>query len=150
MKSKVTSNHCPKGAVDVPGKSTSRRLLAKAAEHSLKWLFSSVIHSQVLGARLCAENYSLSIFSAGTFWQVSDFHYDKNYTVDGVRSAYCHSVASEASGELGPFGDRKCDAPWLLATSAVEAMKSFKSNPDFIVWTGYQDICLLHCKCQCV
>ena len=72
------------------------------------------------------------------FWQVSDFHVDQNYSTEGLRSAYCHSVDTNTSKpSLGKFGDRKCDAPWLLAVSAVEAMKKFKPDPDFILWTGY-------------
>ncbi len=64
--------------------------------------------------------------------------------MSGLRSAYCHAVGLGGGGgvngsdgqQLGRFGDRDCDAPWLLATSAVEAMKKFKPDPDFIFWTG--------------
>ncbi|KAK7069072.1 hypothetical protein SK128_011184, partial [Halocaridina rubra] len=36
----------------------------------------------------------------------------------------------------GRFGDYLCDAPLDLIRSAVNAMKDFQPNPDFIMWTG--------------
>ncbi|KAG0711140.1 Acid sphingomyelinase-like phosphodiesterase 3b [Chionoecetes opilio] len=71
----------------------------------------------------------------GTFWHVTDFHHDLNYSTSGDPKTMCWGT-SGASGDLGAFGDYACDAPLSLLTSAVDAMVKFESNPDFILWTG--------------
>ncbi|XP_063861452.1 acid sphingomyelinase-like phosphodiesterase 3b isoform X2 [Scylla paramamosain] len=71
----------------------------------------------------------------GTFWHVTDFHYDLNYTTSGDPKKMCWDTR-DVSRSVGEFGDYSCDAPFSLLTSAVNAMKRFKSNPDFILWTG--------------
>lgn len=78
----------------------------------------------------------------GTFWHVSDFHLDPNYTVTGVTDNMCwdrERVRRQSRGEArapGEFGDYECDAPLALVKSAVAAMANFQPNPDFILWTG--------------
>ncbi|CAN8025234.1 unnamed protein product [Ixodes persulcatus] len=73
----------------------------------------------------------------GYFWHVTDFHYDKEYNIHGDRNSMCHLVPNRpGSGDIGPYGDVKCDAPRLLVESAVAAMRSIEPNPDFVLWTG--------------
>ena len=72
---------------------------------------------------------------AGYFWQVSDFHYDANYSIHGNPSKMCHDNSGSSSAN-GIYGNYNCDAPWLLVMSAVEGMKKLHPNPDFILWTG--------------
>ncbi|CAN7937165.1 unnamed protein product, partial [Ixodes hexagonus] len=73
----------------------------------------------------------------GFFWHVTDIHYDKDYTTQGARDAMCHIVPNRSgSGDLGAYGDVKCDAPKLLVESAVAAMRWFEPKPDFVLWTG--------------
>ncbi|MPC31100.1 Acid sphingomyelinase-like phosphodiesterase 3b [Portunus trituberculatus] len=71
----------------------------------------------------------------GTFWHVTDFHYDLNYTTSGDPKRMCWDTRF-SSGSVGEFGDYDCDAPFPLLTSAVDAMKKFDGEPDFILWTG--------------
>ncbi|XP_063585679.1 acid sphingomyelinase-like phosphodiesterase 3b isoform X2 [Penaeus indicus] len=74
----------------------------------------------------------------GTFWHVSDFHLDVNYTAgDGDVTKMCWKKAGGYTGaQPGIFGDYACDAPLKLVESAVDAMKRIHPNPDFIMWTG--------------
>lgn len=71
----------------------------------------------------------------GYFWQVTDFHYDANYSSTGDPSHMCHH-GNNSSSNIGNYGNYHCDAPWQLITSAVRAMHKLQPNPDFIVWTG--------------
>ncbi|CAN8025549.1 unnamed protein product, partial [Ixodes persulcatus] len=85
-------------------------------------VLTSLVHSEV---------------ETGFFWHVTDFHYDKNYTTHGVRDTMCHLFSNRSgSGDIGPYGDVKCDAPKLLVESVVAAMQSIEPNPDFVFWTG--------------
>ncbi|XP_045581283.2 acid sphingomyelinase-like phosphodiesterase 3b isoform X1 [Procambarus clarkii] len=78
----------------------------------------------------------------GTFWQVTDFHYDVNYTTTGSSSNMCWDKAKVdlglgADGSLpGKFGDYECDAPLELVKSAINAMVERQPRPDFVLWTG--------------
>ncbi|XP_047472871.1 acid sphingomyelinase-like phosphodiesterase 3b [Penaeus chinensis] len=74
----------------------------------------------------------------GTFWHVSDFHLDVNYTAgDGDVTKMCWKKAGGYDGaQPGTFGDYECDAPLALVESAVDAMERIHPNPDFIMWTG--------------
>ena len=36
----------------------------------------------------------------------------------------------------GEFGNYACDSPWPLVQSSIQAMKTIKDQPDFILWTG--------------
>nr|XP_027214042.1 acid sphingomyelinase-like phosphodiesterase 3b [Penaeus vannamei] len=79
----------------------------------------------------------------GTFWHVSDFHLDVNYTAgDGDKTKMCWKKTGPTGGsgpdpsQPGTFGDYECDAPLALVESAVDAMKSLHPDPDFILWTG--------------
>ncbi|XP_037583051.1 acid sphingomyelinase-like phosphodiesterase 3b [Dermacentor silvarum] len=73
----------------------------------------------------------------GYFWHVTDFHVDKKYSAGGSRHLSCHHGANDSSVDnTGPYGDFLCDAPVLLAQSAIEAMEQVKPEVDFILWTG--------------
>lgn len=73
----------------------------------------------------------------GYFWHVTDFHVDKNYSTRGSRELSCHLRANKTGlDEIGAYGDFLCDAPKLLAQSAVQAMEQFKPAVDFVLWTG--------------
>ncbi|XP_033758813.1 acid sphingomyelinase-like phosphodiesterase 3b [Pecten maximus] len=65
----------------------------------------------------------------GWFWHVTDFHYDFSYS--GLDLS-CNDVVTNH----GKYGNYWCDSPWRLINSSVEAMKKFKLDVDFILWTG--------------
>ena len=74
----------------------------------------------------------------GSFWQVTDFHYDKTYEFPTVPDKICNSQTpnTQKPKRSGKWGNYLCDAPWRLINSSVFAMKVIESNPDFIIWTG--------------
>ncbi|XP_037582505.1 acid sphingomyelinase-like phosphodiesterase 3b [Dermacentor silvarum] len=73
----------------------------------------------------------------GYFWHVTDFHVDKDYSTRGSRDLSCHRDANRTTlDDIGAYGDFLCDAPKLLAQSAVEAMERIHPTTDFILWTG--------------
>ncbi|XP_064605118.1 acid sphingomyelinase-like phosphodiesterase 3b [Liolophura sinensis] len=89
-----------------------------------------IVVGGVFSPSACGENI-------GTFWQVTDFHYDSNYSVGGNPEDMCHSNGQTgAQFALGTYGNYLCDAPWKLVEAAVEGMKKLQPNPDFILWTG--------------
>ncbi|XP_041371161.1 acid sphingomyelinase-like phosphodiesterase 3b isoform X4 [Gigantopelta aegis] len=65
----------------------------------------------------------------GSFWHVSDQHYDFSYWSDKFS---CNSKVPVR----GIYGDYWCDSPWKLVADSVAAMKRIKSDVDFILWTG--------------
>lgn len=78
------------------------------------------------------------ILEEGSFWQVTDFHFDKTYQSPTEPGKICNSQTpnSETPTHAGKWGDYLCDSPWRLINSSVFAMKSIEPNPDFIIWTG--------------
>ena len=78
-------------------------------------------------------------FSSGTFWQVTDFHYDANYSTSGSTKANCHITKGE-EGHLGDYGNYLCDSPYKLVESVVKFMSDTEAKPDFILWTGYDSL----------
>jgi hypothetical protein len=72
----------------------------------------------------------------GTFWQITDIHYDSFYVKGGDTTQYCHTPENQQSGKAGLFGDYNCETNKQLFISAVKAMAKIKSNPEFILWTG--------------
>ena len=77
-----------------------------------------------------------SVLLSGYFWQVTDFHYDANYSTTGDPNHMCHDGNGSLPGKNGYYGNYMCDSPWQLITSAVQAMHKIQPNPDFIIWTG--------------
>ncbi|XP_053403145.1 uncharacterized protein LOC128558269 [Mercenaria mercenaria] len=85
--------------------------------------FTTVIYLLTrLNQGLCDDGY---------FWHVTDFHYDPTYE---TTSLSCKE--SKVGDQIGTFGDMWCDSPWILIESCVQAMKKFKRNVDFVLWTG--------------
>ena len=74
---------------------------------------------------------------SGFFWQVTDFHYDANYSQKGDPSHMCHQDNKMTfTSNIGSYGNYLCDAPWQLVNAAIQGMYKIKSDPDFIIWTG--------------
>ena len=75
-------------------------------------------------------------FRLGYFWQVTDFHYDANYSASGNPTDMCHQDKGQHFTN-SPFGNYLCDAPMKLIESAIKAMATLNRNTtDFIIWTG--------------
>ncbi|XP_061573231.1 acid sphingomyelinase-like phosphodiesterase 3b [Cololabis saira] len=72
----------------------------------------------------------------GSFWHITDLHWDPSYKVSDNPALVCASSGNRPALGAGPFGDYLCDSPWRLINSSVYAMKKILPNPDFIVWTG--------------
>ncbi|KAI0238941.1 hypothetical protein LSAT2_010299 [Lamellibrachia satsuma] len=63
---------------------------------------------QLLAAALAKGN------DLGVFWQITDIHYDANYSVTGnVQMNRSH----------GKYGDYLCDSPWALVSSGVDSSR---------------------------
>ncbi|XP_069115080.1 acid sphingomyelinase-like phosphodiesterase 3b [Argopecten irradians] len=73
--------------------------------------------------------WTFCVADEGWFWHVTDFHYDFSY-------ADLDFSCNDDVTNHGKFGDYWCDAPWQLVQSSVKAMKNFKAEVDFILWTG--------------
>ncbi|XP_071178184.1 acid sphingomyelinase-like phosphodiesterase 3b isoform X2 [Mytilus edulis] len=76
-----------------------------------------------------------SVVKKGYFWQVTDFHYDANYSTNGDPNTMCHSDRGKSHSN-SIYGNYLCDSPMKLIISAINAMQSIHPNPDFIFWTG--------------
>jgi len=77
---------------------------------------------------------------SGTFWQLTDIHYDNMYNDSSLRPFLCRSyegLRNSSTGRAGKYGDYNCDAPYSLVVSAINAMKTIEPQPDFILFTGY-------------
>uniref|UniRef100_A0A915D0P4 Calcineurin-like phosphoesterase domain-containing protein n=1 Tax=Ditylenchus dipsaci TaxID=166011 RepID=A0A915D0P4_9BILA len=73
----------------------------------------------------------------GKVLQLTDFHYDRDYSVKGSPDDMCHTLENKTpKKDLGMFGDHKCDSPKSLVESAIMAAKEVVEKPDFIIWTG--------------
>ena len=86
--------------------------------------------------------YSLKELS---MFHVSDLHLDSSYAPGGPTDSRCHALPSPSGedgqrgvnhGEVSPAGDYRCDPPRVLVESAFSYMRTVKSDPDLIVWTG--------------
>ncbi|XP_020632886.1 acid sphingomyelinase-like phosphodiesterase 3b [Orbicella faveolata] len=78
------------------------------------------------------------VLEEGSFWQVTDFHYDKTYQFPTDPDKICNSQTPDTQkpNRTGKWGNYLCDSPWRLINSSVFAMKDIEPNPDFIIWTG--------------
>ncbi|RVE62971.1 hypothetical protein OJAV_G00162290 [Oryzias javanicus] len=72
----------------------------------------------------------------GSFWHITDMHWDPTYEVTDKPELVCASSGKRPALSAGVFGDYVCDSPWHLINSSVYAMKSILPDPDFIIWTG--------------
>ncbi|KAG9328981.1 hypothetical protein JZ751_021841 [Albula glossodonta] len=85
---------------------------------------------------LCIVFCSQSFASLGTFWHITDLHWDPTYTVTDNPEGVCASNGARPVTNAGKFGHYLCDSPWNLINSSIYAMKDILPDPDFIVWTG--------------
>ncbi|XP_077495098.1 acid sphingomyelinase-like phosphodiesterase 3b [Amblyomma americanum] len=83
----------------------------------------------------CSLSGGSSSDDVGYFWHVTDFHVDREYSANGSTDLSCH-LGGNGAEDVGPYGDYLCDAPELLARSAIEAMQRIKPSVDFVLWTG--------------
>lgn len=73
----------------------------------------------------------------GRFWHITDHHWDTYYSQHGQDPMeICPSSYGRPISNAGPLGDYKCDSPWRLIQSSIDAMKRLHPDPDFILWTG--------------
>lgn len=72
----------------------------------------------------------------GVFWQITDIHWDQQYSTDGDERKMCHKEYSSSGKINGKFGNYLCDSPWPLVRNAIQTMWKIESTPDFILWTG--------------
>ena len=77
----------------------------------------------------------------GSFWHISDLHLDYLYEKGGNVSNFCHQQTGgnnnvTSDSEVEEWGNYRCDSPLLLVDSALLAMQTIQSQPQFIVWTG--------------
>ncbi|KAJ8289248.1 hypothetical protein COCON_G00019070 [Conger conger] len=79
---------------------------------------------------------SQSFASLGSFWHISDLHWDPTYTVTDNPDRVCASNGGRPVPNAGKFGHYLCDSPWDLINSSIYAMKDILPDPDFIIWTG--------------
>lgn len=83
------------------------------------------------------RSYPVEDVNVGTFWQITDVHWDKHYSPLGDPNHMCHlTINATKDFQSGDYGNFNCDSPWWLINSSVEAMITYKSDPDFILWTG--------------
>ncbi|XP_046327527.1 acid sphingomyelinase-like phosphodiesterase 3b [Haliotis rufescens] len=71
----------------------------------------------------------------GKFWQLSDVHFDPDYSQHGNSKKQCH-FHNDSSGDPGYYGNYLCDSPYNLVESVIETMRHREAEPDFILWTG--------------
>ncbi|XP_067678170.1 acid sphingomyelinase-like phosphodiesterase 3b [Haliotis asinina] len=71
----------------------------------------------------------------GKFWQLSDVHFDPEYSQHGNPKKQCH-FTNDSIGNPGYYGNYLCDAPFNLVESVIENMRNMEAEPDFILWTG--------------
>ncbi|KAI1714947.1 calcineurin-like phosphoesterase domain-containing protein [Ditylenchus destructor] len=69
--------------------------------------------------------------------QITDFHYDADYSTQGNIGTMCHTENStDTEPIIGRYGDFKCDAPLTLIEHAMRGAKSILPSPELILWTG--------------
>lgn len=83
----------------------------------------------------------MAFFLSGTFWHITDLHWDPTYKLNDNPELVCASSGKQPAVNAGDFGDYVCDSPWSLINSSVYAMKDILPDPDFIIWTGYASGC---------
>ncbi|XP_029102205.1 acid sphingomyelinase-like phosphodiesterase 3b isoform X3 [Scleropages formosus] len=77
-----------------------------------------------------------TVAARGSFWHITDLHWDPSYTVTDNPGLVCASTGTRPAPNAGRFGHYHCDSPWDLIDSSINAMKVILPEPDFIIWTG--------------
>lgn len=72
----------------------------------------------------------------GIFWQITDIHWDMQYSITGDATKMCHNNYSSPNVNNGKYGNYLCDSPWALVKNALQTMVEIESAPDFVLWTG--------------
>ncbi|CAL4095874.1 unnamed protein product, partial [Meganyctiphanes norvegica] len=72
----------------------------------------------------------------GKFWQITDIHWDLQYSRTGDKEQMCHEEYKSTNLDNGYYGNYFCDSPWPLVKSALQAMAQIDEQPDFVLWTG--------------
>ncbi|KAL4657543.1 acid sphingomyelinase-like phosphodiesterase 3b-like [Arapaima gigas] len=102
--------------------------------HSSPAMEPSALRSLLL---LCLlSDCGRSLAALGSFWHVTDIHWDPTYQVTNNPGRVCESTGTRPAPNAGKFGHYNCDSPWDLINSSVKAMKNILPEPDFILWTG--------------
>jgi len=93
----------------------------------------------------------LALVDVDYFWQVTDFHLDQHYGTAGPLGefdyvGYYDYATCWNTSNTAKFGERTCDSPLALVTSAADFMASYQP-PDlgkvrFVLWTGDDTV---HC-----
>lgn len=73
---------------------------------------------------------------SGYFLQISDIHFDANYSEYGVVQEKCHLNNSYPEQHISPWGHLDCDTSFLYMENALEKIQKKFPDPDFIIWTG--------------
>uniref|UniRef100_A0A7E4ZWA2 Metallophos domain-containing protein n=1 Tax=Panagrellus redivivus TaxID=6233 RepID=A0A7E4ZWA2_PANRE len=99
---------------------------------------------------LCAIAVFMSMPISGAtkkVLQLSDFHFDAEYSINGDPSEMCHTTALPktraervSTDTLGTFGDYMCDSPRILVQHALKSASQMiqENAADFelVLWTG--------------
>jgi hypothetical protein len=73
-----------------------------------------------------------SVGSSGTYWHVSDIHFDPQYFPGSNANDRC----IEGSGKAGPWGDYQCDLPLKTLNRSMQSLVEIESGADFVIFTG--------------
>lgn len=76
------------------------------------------------------------ILPAGQFWQITDIHWDQQYSETGDPTKMCHDEYLGSDSHNGAYGNYLCDSPWKLVKSSIQAMTQIHPLPEFVLWTG--------------
>lgn len=70
--------------------------------------------------------------------QITDIHYDANYSTSGKIVDMCHVPLNGASTDdnISKWGNFDCDTSWPLVENALQFLKQQYPDPDFVLWTG--------------
>lgn len=74
--------------------------------------------------------------NGGKFWQITDIHWDQQYSESGDPSKMCHDEYQVSDYHNGAYGNYLCDSPWKLVKSSLQAMTRIHPLPEFVLWTG--------------
>ena len=81
--------------------------------------------------------YNIFSLFVGYFLQISDIHFDPDYSVNGDIANHCHYNSSlNTTDTISPWGYYGCDSTWPFVQHAITTLPNLFPNPDFILWTG--------------
>jgi hypothetical protein len=110
--------------------------------HTLEQLPTASQRSQPAAADGWSWPWPLHDPSVGTFLQLTDLHYDADYTAGTAtncgRPTCCHSTDGIGVPPFvaGLFGDYHCDGSPALQDALMAAVAALDPAPDFVLWTG--------------